>query len=143
MIAEHRPPFGDFHCNFSRHIFSTRPKRSQLGTLSNELLLTSNSFDTVTPHHMMKTSITWSRSMTKLLFGETKRALACVTSVSVWFRRKERPRKGIFGFDSARNKRGGRGRGKGRKETSSPPLPALSHAPFFARSLTLAPRCLL
>ena len=29
--------------------------------------------------------------------------VACVASVSVWFRGKERPRKGIFGFDSARN----------------------------------------
>ena len=34
--------------------FSTRPKRSQLRALLNELLLTSSSFDTVTPHHLMK-----------------------------------------------------------------------------------------
>ena len=29
--------------------------------------------------------------------------LACVASVSVWFRSKERPRNGILGFGSARN----------------------------------------
>ena len=29
--------------------------------------------------------------------------LACVASVSVWFRSKEIPRKGTFGFDRARN----------------------------------------
>ena len=29
--------------------------------------------------------------------------LACVASVSVWFRSKEIPRKGAFGFDRARN----------------------------------------
>ena len=52
--------------------------------------------------------------------------LACVTSVSVWFRSKERPRKGILGFGRARN------------ETR-----ALLLAPFFARSLTLVPRSLL
>ena len=28
--------------------------------------------------------------------------IACVASVSVWFRRKKRPWKGIFGFDRAR-----------------------------------------
>ena len=45
--------------------------------------------------------------------------LACVASVSVWFRSKEIPRKGTFGFDRERNEltgeskseRGGRGRG--------------------------------
>ena len=30
-------------------------------------------------------------------------SLACVASVSVWFRSKKRPWKGIFGFDRARN----------------------------------------
>ena len=58
--------------------------------------------------------------------------LACVASVSVRFRSKERPRKGIFGFDRARNetraKKWKRGEGKG---------------PFVARSLTLVPRSLL
>ena len=29
--------------------------------------------------------------------------LACVASVSVWFRTKERPRNGIFGFSRRRN----------------------------------------
>ena len=52
--------------------------------------------------------------------------LACGSSVSVWFRSKERPRKGILGFGRARN------------ETR-----ALLLAPFFARSLTLVPRSLL
>ena len=52
--------------------------------------------------------------------------LACVASVSFWFRNKERPRKEIFGFDRARN------------ETRANIL-----EPFFARSLTLVPRSLL
>ena len=52
--------------------------------------------------------------------------LACVASVSVWFRSKERPRNGILGFGRARN------------ETR-----ALLLTPFFARSLTLVPRSLL
>ena len=52
--------------------------------------------------------------------------LACVASVSVCFRSKERPRKGLFGFGRARNEtrakneRGGRGRR--RKETLDKPL---------------------
>ena len=33
----------------------------------------------------------------------TKR-LACVASIFVWFRSKERPRKGIFGFSRTRRK---------------------------------------
>ena len=53
--------------------------------------------------------------------------LACVASVSVWFRSKERPRNGILGFGRARNG----------------PLPALLLTPFFARSLTLVRRSLL
>ena len=57
--------------------------------------------------------------------------LACVASVSVWFRSKERPRNGIFGFGRARN------------EAIAKKLPALLLAPFFARSLTLVPRSLL
>ena len=52
--------------------------------------------------------------------------LACVASISVWFRSKERPRNGILGFGRARN------------ETR-----ALLLTPFFARSLTLVPRSLL
>ena len=46
-------------------------------------------------------------------------SLACVASVSVWFRSKEKPRKGTFGFGRARN------------ETR----PALLLAPLFSRSL--------
>ena len=34
---------------------------------------------------------------------DVNRFLACVASVSVWFRSKEIPRKGTFGFDRARN----------------------------------------
>ena len=60
--------------------------------------------------------------------------VACVASVSVWFRSKERPRNGILGYVRARN------------ETFPSffphPLPALLLAPFFARSLTLVPRSL-
>ena len=37
----------------------------------------------------------------------------------------------------------GGGGGEGRKPSFLPPLPALSLAPFFARSLTLVPRSLL
>ena len=33
----------------------------------------------------------------------TKQTIACVASVSVWFRSKEIPKKGTFGFDRARN----------------------------------------
>ena len=54
-------------------------------------------------------------------------ALACVASVSLRFRSKERPRNRILGFGRARN------------ETRA----ALLLAPFFARSLTLVPRSLL
>ena len=57
--------------------------------------------------------------------------VACVASDSVWFRSKERPRNGIFGF------------GRARKEARAKKLPALLLAPFFARSLTLVPRSLL
>ena len=35
--------------------------------------------------------------------NESFRGLACVASVSVWFRSKERPRNGILGFGRARN----------------------------------------
>ena len=52
--------------------------------------------------------------------------LACLASVYVWFRSKERPWNGIFGFGRARN------------ETR-----ALLLAPIFSRSLTLVPRSLL
>ena len=58
--------------------------------------------------------------------------VACVASVSVWFRSKERLRNGIFGFGRtrnetrAKNERGGRGRG--RKET-------LTHRPLDFENL--------
>ena len=50
--------------------------------------------------------------------------LACIASVSVWFRSKERPRNGIFGFSRAK---------KGTRTKN----------PFFERSLTLVPCSLL
>ena len=52
-----------------------------------------------------------------------KTALACVGSVSVWFRSKERPLPA--------------------REMKREPLPALLLAPFFAQSLILVPRSLL
>ena len=55
--------------------------------------------------------------------------LECVASVSVWFRSKERPRNGIFGFWP--------------REKWTPPPRAVLLAPFFALSLTLVPRSLL
>ena len=64
--------------------------------------------------------------------------IACVASVSVWFRSKERPGNGILGFGRARNQI------RAKKWKFLPhPLPALLLAPFFARSLTLVPRSLL
>ena len=58
----------------------------------------------------------------------SKERVACVASVSVWFRSKERPRNGILGFDRARNetrakrmKVGGGGR-EGRKRLQTNPL---------------------
>ena len=50
--------------------------------------------------------------------------LACVASFSVWFRSKNRPWKGIFGFDSARN------------ETRTNPSP-LFYLRHFSRGLWL------
>ena len=47
--------------------------------------------------------------------------VACVASVSVWFRSNERSWKGIFGYDCSRNetrtKKWKRGRGRGKNET--------------------------
>ena len=54
--------------------------------------------------------------------------VASVASVSVWFRSKKRPWKGIFGYDRARN------------ETRTKKW---KRGPFFARSLTLVPHSLL
>ena len=78
--------------------------------------------------------------------------IAYVASVSVWFRSKEIPRKGTFGFDRARNetraKKWKRGEGRGNPGVCLQafpsflpiPLPALLLAPLFSRSLTLVPR---
>ena len=70
---------------------------------------------------------------------------ACVARVSVWFRSKERPKNGIFCFGRARN--GTRAKIFPILPTPSKfpfnPLPALSLAPFFTRSLTLVSLSLL
>ena len=73
--------------------------------------------------------------------------LACVASVSVWFRSKEIPRKGLSVLTAretrAKKERGGGGR-EGRKPSFLPhPLPALLLAPFFSGSLILVPRSFL
>ena len=81
---------------------------------------------------------------------ETARILACVASVSVWFRSKERPRNGILGFGPARNetrakkmKVGGGGR-EGRKLSSPTPPSSLTGAIFRSvldsRSSLFAPK---
>ena len=69
---------------------------------------------------------------------------ACIASVSVWFRSKERPRNGILDFGRARNETRAKkmkvGEGEGKEGNAFPsflphPLPALLLAPFFARVL--------
>ena len=81
-------------------------------------------------------------------FGRNE--IACVASVSVWFRSKERPRNGIHRFGPERNEtrakkwKVGGGGGEGRIPSFLfHPLPALLLEPFFARSLTLVPLSLL
>ena len=71
------------------------------------------------------------------------RVLACVASVPVWFRSKERPVLAAREMKrEPKNERGGRGRG--RFPSFLPhPLPTRLRAPFFAQSLTLVPRSLL
>ena len=79
--------------------------------------------------------------------------LACVASVSVWFRSNERPRNGILGFGRARNEtrankwRGGGGERRRRAVSflSSPPSPrsftcAISRAVLDSRSSVFAPK---
>ena len=66
-------------------------------------------------------------------------SLACVAGVSVWFRSKERPRNGIFGFP----KRGFRISERWNESQKMKEVLTRLLAPFFARSLTLAPRSLL
>ena len=88
------------------------------------------------------------RNKSQGVLCSARNGLACVASVSVWFRSRERPKNGIFGFGRRRNgtraNKLKRGEGRGRKETGFPsfllhPLPAL----LLSRSLTLAPRSLL
>ena len=59
--------------------------------------------------------------------------LACVASVSAWFRSKERPRKDERGT----------GLVLAAQKMERDPLPALLLAPFFEQSLTLVPQSLL
>ena len=66
--------------------------------------------------------------------SQVSTSVACVASVSVRFRSKERPRKGIFDFDRARNETWDKN-WKTKTERG-----ALLLAPFFVRSLTLVPR---
>ena len=70
-------------------------------------------------------------------------AIACVASVSVWFRSKGRPRNTRFSVLAARemkqepkNESGARGRGRGRKET-------LSDKPLDFENLRLISRTML
>ena len=69
--------------------------------------------------------------------------IACVASVPFWFRSKERPRDGIFGFGRERNeirakkwKRAGRGK---RKEGNLPFFPTPSPL-FYLRHFSRVPR---
>ena len=116
-------------CFFSQHVsipaYSNRYLRSdQIGMIkspwvpdvvprynSKLLFFTIDPLDTIIPHTL----------------GNLKLELACVASVSVWFRSKERPRNGILGFGRARNetrakkmKVGGGGR-EGRKRLQTNP----------------------
>ena len=87
------------------------------------------------------------QSLTKTISGNilslpiTFTFLACVASVSVWFRSKEIPRKGTFGFDRARNesraKKWKRGEGEGKEGkvsflSSPPPSRSFTWATFLA-----------
>ena len=77
--------------------------------------------------------------------------IACVASVSVWFRSKERPRNGFTVLAAREMKqepkkwKWGDGEGKEGFLPFFPPpsLPALLLEPLFARPLTLVPRSLL
>ena len=55
--------------------------------------------DTVKPRFNQEPDLT----KTAKGLGRFVRYIACVASVSVWFRSKERPRNGILGFGRARN----------------------------------------
>ena len=86
-------------------------------------------------------------AITNNIEEETDITLACVATVSVLFRSKERPRNEILGFGRARNETSAKKNervGRGRKETFLPFFPTfspLTRAIFrevvVARSLTL------
>ena len=103
------------------------------------------------PRKIFHRNSSGARTLTSNLAWTT---IACVASVFVWFRGKEIPRKGTFGFDRERNetrakkwKRGGGG-GEGRKSfsfLSSPPPPrsftcATFLAVFDSRSSFFSPK---
>ena len=72
-------------------------------------------------------------------YFESQGFLACVASVSVWFRSKERPRNGILGFGRARNEK------RAKSFLSSPPPPCsftyvIFRAVFDSRSSFFAPK---
>ena len=75
----------------------------------------------------------WCSHYTRIRKAISGTMLACVASVSVWFRSKERPRNGISVLAAREMK----------QEPKTESGGALLLTPFFARSLTLAPRSLL
>ena len=75
--------------------------------------------------------VTWS------LWCQRMFELTCVASISVWFRSKERPRNGIFGFGRARNETRTKKWKRGEVSfLSSWPLPSYSR--HFSRGLWLS-----
>ena len=52
-------------------------------------------------------------------------SLDCVASVSVWFRSKERPRSGIFGFGRTRNETRAKNERGGRRRKETPDKPSI------------------
>ena len=84
----------------------------------------------------------WCSHYTRIRKAISGTMLACVASVSVWFRSKERPRNGILGFGRARNETRAKqwkwGRGRGRKETFFPTPSPLFYLRHFSRGLWLS-----
>ena len=67
----------------------------------------------ITLHHISTSFFPLGKRCFPLVYqvSRFRSKIACAASVSVWFRSKKRPWKGIFGFDRARN------------ETRTPPRP--------------------
>ena len=96
-----------------------------------------------------KASIICNHEERKIGYCNLTQRLTCVASVSVWFRSKERPRNGAFGFGRARNgtraKLWTKGEAKGKDNLSSPPPPRsftldILHAVFDSGSSLFAPK---